>query len=496
MSNLLGFDVGTSSSKAVLADTTGRILDSATSPHEVSRPEPGRVEMDPEIWWSEFCELAGRLAGRPQRAVGAVGVSGMGPCVALVDTAGVPVAAAALYGVDARAIAQIDSLNDELGEQAIYERGDSYLSTQAGGPKFRWFAERMPDAFARADRIHMPASLLVERLTGEYVLDRQSASQLTPLYDAATQGWADDWWELVAGHIRKPRLAWAGEQAGVVTEQAAAATGLAAGTPVTVGTIDAWAEQVSVGALRDGDLMLMYGTTMFLVANASRRLRHPTMWGTTGLKPGQWNLAGGMATSGAVTDWIRGLCGGPDFATLVGEAEVSGPGARGLLMLPYFAGERTPIQDPSARGVVCGLTVSHTRGDLYRAALEATAFAVRHNLAAMAEAGVRPNRVVAVGGGASAALWPQIVTDVTGLAQVLPTHTVGAAFGDAWMAARLLDPAADIDGWNPPAATLAPRADLGYAELYQAYRNLYPATREVQHLLAHRQRTSGYYRMK
>jgi xylulokinase len=251
-----------------------------------------------------------------------------------------------------------------------------------------------------------------------------------------------------------------------------------------VGTIDAWAEGASVGAVREGDLLLMYGTTMFMVANASTRLRHPAMWGTTGLTPGQRNLAGGMATSGAITDWIRGLCGGPDFATLVKEAEASPPGAKGLLMLPYFAGERTPIQDPLARGVVCGLTVSHDRGEIYRAALEATAYAVRHNLEAMAEAGVQPKRVVAVGGGASSALWPQIVTDVTGLAQVLPTHTVGAAFGDAWMAARLRDPAVEIDDWNRPASTLVPRADADYAQLYGWYRDLYESTLEIQHGLA------------
>jgi xylulokinase len=130
------------------------------------------------------------------------------------------------------------------------------------------------------------------------------------------------------------------------------------------------------------------------------------------------------------------------------------------------------------------LTLSHERGDIYRAALEATAYGVRHNLESMAEAGVQPQRVVAVGGGASSSLWPQIVTDVTGLAQVLPTHTVGAAFGDAWMAARLLDSAAEIDEWNQPAAILSPRADADYTQLYDWYRDLHESTREIQHGLA------------
>lgn len=491
MGNVLGFDVGTSSSKGVLVDRSGRILATASHRHQVARPEPGRVEMDPAIWWTEFCEVAAELVARSGSAdVVAIGVSGMGPCIALVDAEGEPVAPSALYGVDMRALDQIHALNAELGEERVFERTDSRLTTQAGGPKFRWFAERMPDAFARATRFHTPASLLVERLTGEYVLDRQSASQMTPLYDAATQDWAADWWQRIARHIEPPRLGWAGDHAGVVTSAAASETGLPEGVPVTVGTIDAWAEGASAGALRDGDLMLMYGTTMFMVANAGRRMRHPSMWGTTGLVGGQWNLAGGMATSGAITDWLRELYGGPDFATLVAEAEESGPAARGLLMLPYFSGERTPIQDPEARGVICGLTISHTRGDLYRAALEATAFAVRHNLEAMTEAGVRPSRVVAVGGGATSPLWPQIVTDVTGLPQVIPTHTIGAALGDAWFAARLLDPSVDISDWNPPAVTLRPRPGLGYDELYGWYRDLYDSTRHVQHGLAARNRAT------
>ena len=490
MSTVLGFDVGTSSSKGVLVSTDGRIVAAATRAHSVERPDPSRVEMDPDVWWAEFRDTAAELMASSDAPIEAIGLSGMGPCVALVDEAGAPVAPAALYGVDLRAVDQIEALNDELGEETIFARGDSRLTTQAGGPKLRWFAERMPDAFARAARFHTPASLLVERLTGEYVMDRQSASQMTPLYDAQTQEWADGWWDRVAGHLKRPRLAWAGDLAGVVTPTAASTTGLPVGAPVTVGTIDAWAEGVSAGAVHDGDLLLMYGTTMFMISNASRRLRHPAMWGTSGVRAGQWNLAGGMATSGAVTDWLRELYGVPDFASLVAEAEASGPGAGGLLMLPYFSGERTPIQDPLARGVVCGLTVSHTRGDVYRAALEATAYGVRHNLQAMADAGVQPTRVVAVGGGTTTALWPQIVTDVTGLAQVIPTQTIGAAFGDAWMAARLLGAKDAIDDWNPPARVLNPDSGGDYDQMYGWYRELHESTREIQHGLARRGRAA------
>ncbi|MDO5533662.1 MAG: FGGY-family carbohydrate kinase [Propionibacteriaceae bacterium] len=484
----LGVDVGTSSTKGVLVDGVGRVLAQTTREHKVDNPAPGRFEMDGAIWWDEFVSIARELVGTvgADATVAAVGVSGMGPCVQLTDANNKPTTPSALYGVDMRATAEIEELNDELGAEAIFERTDSYLTTQAAGPKLRWFARHAPDAYARASRFHMPASLLVAHLTGEYVLDRQSASQCTPLYDAATQEWHTAWAEAVAPGIDLPRLAWAGDEAGRITAAAASATGLPEGIPVAVGTVDAWAEGLSVGATKPGDLMLMYGTTMFLVGNTTGRVRHPNMWGTTGLEPGQYNLAGGMATSGAITTWLRDLTGA-DYATLSAEAAPSTPGANGLLMLPYFAGERTPIQDPDARGTIIGLTLAHTRGDLYRAALEATAFGVRHNVEAYADAGVPIERVVAVGGGTTGSLWPQIVTDVIGRPQVLREKSVGASFGDAFLAARLLDDSLDIDTWNPAAQTLEPQPGP-YDELYQHYRALHEATRATQHALAARQR--------
>ncbi len=481
----LGVDVGTSSTKGVLVDHAGTVIAQTSRQHRVDNPRPGQFEMDGAVWWDEFVSITGELLRSTGATVAAVGVSGMGPCVQLTDADNTPTTKSALYGVDMRATAEIDELDDELGAEAIFERTDTYLTTQAAGPKFRWFARHAPEAYERSTRFHMPASLLVAHLTGEYVLDRQSASQSTPLYDAATQEWHTPWAEAVAPGIDLPRLAWAGDEAGRITARAASETGLPEGIPVTVGTIDAWAEGLSVGATKPGDLMLMYGTTMFLVGNTTQRVRHPHMWGTTGLVAGQYNLAGGMATSGAITTWLRDLTGA-DYATLSAEAAASTPGANGLLMLPYFAGERTPIQDPDARGTIVGLTLAHTRGDLYRAALEATAFGVRHNVETYADAGVPIERVVAVGGGTTGSLWPQIVTDVIGRPQVLREKSVGASFGDAFLAARLLDDTLDIDAWNPAADTLEPRPGP-YEELYALYGSLHEASRDTQHALAARQ---------
>lgn len=485
---VLGLDIGTSSTKAVLVDASGRVLASSVREHQVSRPRPGWVEMQPEVWWRELVELTLELLRGSTVTVAAMGVSGMGPCVVLTDASDQPVRPAILYGVDTRSTTQIARLNEQLGADDILARGGSPLSTQAVGPKIAWVAENEPDVFARASRLYMPSSWLVRRLTDCYVLDHQSASQCTPLYDAGAFQWYRPWVDLIAPTLDLPALRWPGEVAGTITSAAAAETGLPAGIPVITGTIDAWAEAIGAGAHAQGDLLVMYGTTLFLVHTVGEALTSPSLWGTVGALPGTRSLAGGMATSGAITGWMRQLVGGPAFEDLLREAEESGPGARGLLLLPYFAGERTPLMDPAARGVIAGLTLDHSRGDLYRAALEGVACGARHIIEVMDAAGGNVRRMVAAGGGTRGRLWSQIVSDVTGLDQVIPTQTIGACYGDALLAAQAIGDA-NVEDWNPPVEVLHPRSRLAadYDELYHLYRQLYQGTKGVLHTLAARQ---------
>ena len=489
---VIGVDIGTSSSKGVLADLQGHVLRSATREHAVDRPRPGWVEMDGGIWWRELVTISEELLAPGDTEVLAVGVSGMGPCVLLADEAGAPLRPAILYGIDTRATAQISRLNAQLGQDEILHRCGSALSTQAAGAKIAWVADNEPELFGRARHLFMPSSWLVYNLTDEYLLDQHSASQCTPLYDTERREWYQPWVDRVAPSLPLPPLRWPGEVAGTVTARAAATTGLPAGIPVTTGTIDAWSEAISVGAQGVGDLMLMYGTTMFLVNTVQDRLSSPTLWGTVGALPDTRNLAGGMATSGAITSWLRDLFGCSDYAELMRLAGSSGPGANGLLMLPYFAGERTPLMDPQARGVIAGLTLSHTRGDLYRAALEATGFAVRHNIEAIESAGGDVRRVVAVGGGAQGTLWTQIVSDITGRIQEIPSQTIGASYGAAFLAAQTVGESR-IDTWNPIKESREPRPELArtYNERYAAYRELYTSTRTIAHTLAAQQDADG-----
>jgi xylulokinase len=484
---VLGLDIGTASSKAVIARADGTVLATAQRPHRLSLPRPGWAEHDPETdWWDGVRALCRELAPQAGSALSGVCVSGVGPCLAPCNTRLEPLRPAILYGIDTRATAEIEELEDRYGAAAIQSRGGSALTTQALGPKLLWLRRHEPEVWAETAGWYMASSFVVARLTGEYVLDHHSASQCDPMYDLDRFGWATDWAGEIAAGVPLPRLVWPADVVGAVTPAAAAATGLPAGIPVVAGTIDAWAEAFSVGVRGAGDLMVMYGSTMFLVLVVGEPASHPALWATAGVEPGTRTLAAGMSTSGSLTEWLRELAGAPPFEELVAEADAVPPGSEGLLVLPYFAGERSPIFDPRARGVVAGLTLSHRRAHLFRAVYEAIAYGVRHNIEAFAAAASGPRRLVAVGGGTQGHLWTQIVSDVTGERQELPAETIGAAYGDALLAAIGVGLSPPQTDWTRPARTVIPRAALKerYDALYALYRDLYPATLDITHQLA------------
>ncbi len=501
---LLGVDVGTYSTKGILCASDGNVLASHTIEHGLSLPRPGWAEHDAEvIWWGDVasvCQslLSGDYSGED---VGAVGVSAIGACVLPVDDAGKPLRPGILYGIDTRASEQIAALNATFGEDALFDLGGMALTSQAIGPKIMWLREHEPEVYARTATFMTASSFIVSRLTGERVMDRHTASYYNPLIDIRTLKWDDRFAGPIVDLDKLPRLAWATDIAGTVTRDAAKATGLQEGTPVSVGTVDAAAEAVSVGVVEPGDMMIMYGTTMFFILVTDRPVPDPRMWATAYCLPGLYDVAGGMATSGALTRWFRDqfgqtemaseAAGGPNaYAALADMAAEVPPGSEGVLCLPYFAGERTPINDAQARGVFAGLTLSHTRAHLYRAVLEGTAFGVRHNLTAMRETGVEPRRLVAVGGGAQSRLWLQIVSDVTGVPQAVPARTVGASYGDAFLAglaAGIIPSVATLrDDWVEIETTLEPNNAYRdrYDDMYQVYRGLYDASRQQLHALA------------
>ncbi|WP_434741281.1 FGGY-family carbohydrate kinase [Micromonospora sp. SH-82] len=487
---LIGIDLGTGSSKGVLTDAQGTVVATAVRPRprSMSLPRPGWAEVDAEaVWWGDVTSIAVELSAAAQGApIAAACVSGVGPCLVLCDEQDTPVRPAILYGIDMRATAEIDELTDRYGADEVLRRGGTPITSQAVGPKALWVRRHEPQVWANARRWYNSSSYVVRKLTGEYVLDHHTASQSVPLYDIEARDWHRPWYDEIMADLPAPRLAWSAEVVGAVTPAAAEATGLPVGTPVCAGTVDAWAESVSVGVRRPGDLMLMYGSTMFFVQQLEGVARHPQLWNTAGVAPDTYCLAAGMATSGSLTSWLRDLVGEVPFETLVAEAAQVPAGADGLLMLPYFAGERSPIFDPDARGVIAGLTLRHGRGHLFRAVYEGIAFGIRQILELLDTPENPVRRLVAVGGGTQGGLWTKIVSDVTGREQEVPTVTIGAAYGDALLAAVGAGLVAPDTDWTRPGQVVRPDPSVRdtYDTLYAGYTSLYTDTRSQVHTLA------------
>jgi xylulokinase len=496
---LLGIDIGSSSSKGVLVDLAGRIIAEHSVAHGFDMPQPGWAEQDADaIWWGDFCAISRALIAEagidPQRIAG-VAASAIAPTMLPLDENHRPLRPAILYGIDTRAGEEIAEMSEALGEDAILARTGQRLSAQSVGPKALWYRKHQPEQYNKTRKIVTAATYLVFKLCGNFVVDNYVAPYFTPFFDVHQLAWRQEWVETVCPLDWLPETRWSIECAGTVTAGAAAETGIPSGTPVAVGTADALAEAVAAGANATGDLMVMYGTTLFLILTTGRYRPHRDLWASVHAAPGAAILAAGMSTSGALLAWFRDELaqearlaseesGKSAFALLAERAAQTPPGSAGLITLPYFSGERTPINDVHARGLFFGLTLSHKRAHLYRSCLEGIAYGLRHNIEAMAEADAKPRRLVAIGGGARDALWLQICSDVTGLPQDLPAETIGAAYGDAYIAGMA---AGIFRDWQPLRERWVriarrvkpnPEAKALYDQLYPIYRDLYRDNRE------------------
>ncbi len=490
MNYTLGIDIGTFESKGVLADADGQVIASAAQPHEMIVPQPGWAEhRADQDWWHDFKAISRALlakSGVDPSDIKCVACSGIGPCMLPVDAQGAPLMNAVLYGVDGRAAREVDDLTRQIGADLILERCGNALTSQSVAPKILWLKRNRPEIFANTAKVLTSTSYLVFKLTGQYVIDHYTAANFGPLYDVTRQEWSLDLADDIVPLSTLPRLAWSTEIAGEISAQAAGETGLAAGTPVTVGTIDAASEAVSVGVRRPGDMMMMYGSTIFTIMLTETAVRDARLWYAPWLFEGGHASMAGLATSGTLTHWFRDqfareLPRDQAFATLTDEAETSPPGANGLLMLPYFSGERTPIHDPNACGCFFGLNLTHSRADMFRAVLEGIAHGTRHVLETYAEAGQRARRLLAVGGGLNNRVWLQATSDIGGQDQILCENTYGASYGDAFLAAVAIGAvgADQIGVWNPVKSTVRAREHAVYERQYGLFRRLYEQTRDI-----------------
>ncbi len=507
---LMGIDIGTYSSKGVLAAEDGTVIASHVTPHTIAMPQPGWVEQDADgVWWHDCVTICRQLlaqSGIDSGHIAALGISSTSPCVLPVDASGRPLRPGILYGIDTRATPEVAELEAELGVDLLFDRYGAKLSSQSTSPKILWLRKHEPGVWAKTRLLLGGAGYLVFRLTGEAVLDIYDAGAYAPLFDVQTCAWNPAMADRLVSIDRLPRLTWTCDIGGRVTEDAAALTGLAAGTPVIAGTADAAAEAISAGLANVGDLMVMYGSSIFFILKTDRLYNSRQFWGTRFLEPHTYAVAGGMSTAGSLTRWFRDNFAGGEaaaeaagganaYAALAELAAASPPGAHGLVALPYFAGERTPIFDPDARGLLIGLTLSHTRGDVYRALLESVGYGIRHNLDAMRAEGMAPARILAVGGGTLNRAWMQMVSDIGGIEQHIPAQQIGAAYGDAFLAGvgvGLFESTRAAGRWVQMQEIVRPAAGAHalYSRYYEVYRQVYRETAASMHRLGELARAS------
>jgi len=254
-----------------------------------------------------------------------------------------------------------------------------------------------------------------------------------------------------------------------------------------------------------GDMMMMFGSSNSLILKSDTLVRTDNFWGLNWIEPGTYAVVGGMSTVGSLTRWFRDTLsplelavqeqGGVNaYAALARLADESVPGANNLIALPYFEGERTPFYDPDAKGAFFGLTLKHTRGDMYRALLESVGYGIRHNVETLLNEGLIANRILAVGGGTRNQEWMQIISDIANIEMVVPEQQIGSSYGDAFMAGvgvGIFKDLGEITNWVSYKTTIKPNREFKarYDNLYGIFRGLYRQTKDLMHDLAELNRT-------
>jgi xylulokinase len=487
MPYVLGLDVSTTATKALLLDGTGAVVASAATEYPFETPRPLWSEQDPALWWDgtvRSIRAALDESGVAPEAVAAVGLTGQMHGLVLLDAAGEVLRPAILWN-DGRTGAECDAIRARLGKERLVAVTGNDALTGFTAPKLLWVRRHEPDVYARARHVLLPKDYVRLRLTGEYAMDKADGSG-TLLFDLEKRNWSEE----VCAALDVP-CDWlpptyeGPDVTGAVTEAAAALTGLRTGTPVVAGGGDQAAQAVGAGAVREGVVALTLGTSGVVFATSDGPYYEPEgrLHAFCHAVPGRWHLMGVMLSAAGSLRWYRDtLAPGVSFEDLLTPTADVFPGSEGLLFLPYLTGERTPHPDPLARGSFVGLTVRHTRAHLTRAVLEGVAFGLREGFELMREAGLPPVAEVRVsGGGARSPLWRQILADVLGTALVTVTSTEGAAYGAALLAGVGAGLWADVEAACDDTVCVTGRTEANaetgaaYDAVFARYRALYPA---------------------
>jgi xylulokinase len=471
---ILGIDLGTNEVKSGLVTFDGRLLASARAGYAIDiGRQPGWAEQDPGAWWAAVVETIRELVALDLADIAAICPDGHGPTLVAVDAAGHPTRPAITW-LDTRATAEAAELAERTGVRGW---------ALGGLPAALWVERHHPEAAAATAWYLATWEYLALRLTGVAAAPLVTDQLVPDPTDVAAAGIPIE---------KLPPPAVAGTVVGEVSRAAAASTGLRAGIPVVGGTVDAFASYLGAGLLRAGDAYDPGGTAGGFGVYWDQPVEVPGAFVTPAPLPGHYSVGAAMAATGRALDWYRSevLGGSVSTETLLAEVAETAPGADGLVFLPYLAGERSPIWDPTARGVLAGLTLGHRRGHIARAIVEASALAIRHVAEPMLDAGITINELRVCGGPARSDVWNQVKADVTGFTvavpRVLETAVVGSAILGAVGIGAFRDLRAAITAMTAIDRRLEPRSEHAatYDALYAAYRALYPATAPILRPLA------------
>lgn len=494
---VVGLDVGTTGLKGLLVDAEGRIRAEALVPCAPATPHPGWSQQDPEDWWRAACQVCRELGAQGRPA--AIGLSGQMHGAVFLDAAGRSVSPAILWN-DQRTAAECEEI-ERLTAGRIVEWTLNAPRTAFTASKILWLRRHDPAAFARTASVLLPKDFVRFRLSGERLTDVTDASG-TNLLEVRHRRWSAE--TLAALGIAPgllPGVVESADFAGRVSAEASAATGIAEGTPIVGGGADQAAAAIGNGVAAPGVVSITIGTSGVVYAQIPAVTLDPSGAFHTFCHavPGTWQVMAGVLSAGGSLQWWRETGGAPEadaaeaagrsgFAAIEDAARTAPPGSGGLVFLPYLTGERSPHNDPEARGGFIGLTRRTTRAHMARAVMEGVAFALADLVETIRELGLPVEEVRVAGGGARGALWLSILASVLNR-PVLPSTTPDAsAYGAAMLAmagAAGRNVAAIASAWPRPGAPVAPdpQAVAVYARLHAVYRGLYPATRAAMHEL-------------
>jgi xylulokinase len=490
MSYLMGIDVGTTSTRAVLIDEKGNLVASEATEYPLHTPQPGWAEQNPEDWWqatiNSVRQVIAKAGIRPEEIAG-LGLSGQMHGSVFLDANNQVIRPAILW-CDQRTAAQCDWITETVGRDAIVRITCNPVLTGFTAPKIIWLRDNEPDNFARVRKVLLPKDYIRFRLTGTFATEVSDASG-TSLLDVPNRRWSEELMQALGLPMDwLPEVYESPEVSARISRDGAEATGLAEGTPVVGGGGDQAAGAVGNGIVEPGIVSSTIGTSGVVFAYAEEPFTDPELRTHTFCHavPGKWHVMGVVLSAGGSLRWLRDALGYTGYEQINKEAAEAPAGCEGLIFLPYLTGERTPYPDPYARGVFFGLSLRHDKRHMIRAVMEGAAYAHRDSFEILDAMGVPISHVRISGGGARSPLWRQIMADVTGREHVTINVDEGPAYGVALLAGVGTGIYPDV----PSACHTAIRVEQRilpdekrhamYTEFYkQVYRPLYPALKSL-----------------